>query len=269
MTDSRLKKLLVTGAAGGVAQLLAPRLGEIAATLRLSDLHAPETMPDGAEFIAADLADPGAVDALVDGCDGILHFGGIATEQEWDRILAANIIGMRNLYEAARRHGRPRILFASSNHVVGFYRQDQMLDADAAHRPDGWYGISKSFGEAVALTYFERFGQETAIVRIGACFAAPKDHRMLSTWFAPEDFLALIARVFAAPRLGCPVIYGVSDNPSVWWDNGRVRYLGWRPEQSSARFAAEVDARVPRPAPDDPAAMYQGGLFTSQPFADD
>lgn len=262
-----LKRLLVTGGAGGIATLIAPRLGEIAEAVRFSDMVEPDSLPDGAEFMQADLADAKAVDRIVDGCDGILHLGGIATEQEWEKILAGNIVGMRNLYEAARAHGHPRILFASSNHVVGFYRQDELLDADASHRPDGWYGVSKSFGEAVALLYYHRFGQETAMVRIGACFAAPKDHRMLAIWLSPDDFLSLVDRVFAAPRLGCPVIYGVSDNPAVWWDNSKTRYLGWRPQDSSARFEGDMDK--PKPAPDDPLSFYQGGEFTSRPFADD
>jgi uronate dehydrogenase len=72
-------------------------------------------------------------------------------------------------------------LFASSNHTVGFYRQDEYLDAAARLRPDGLYGVSKCFGEALARMYFDKFGQETALVRIGTCVERPANHRMLAT----------------------------------------------------------------------------------------
>lgn len=261
-----LERLLVTGAAGGVARLIRPSLDRIARTRRLSDIAPIDDPGPGDEIVPCDLADAAAVGALVEGCDGILHLGGISTEQPFDPILKANIIGVHNLYEAARAHGQPRILFASSNHVVGFYRQDEHLDGHAAHRPDGWYGVSKSVGEAVALMYFHKFGQESALVRIGSCLAEPRDHRMLATWMAPDDFVALIERVFFAPRLGCPVIYGISDNDARWWDNRTAAYLGWRPQDNSARFAAGIDAAQDRPGPDDPRSLWQGGVFTAEPI---
>lgn len=260
-----LEKLLITGAAGGLAGLILNDLGHIATSLRLSDIVEPTAMPDGAEFVPCDLADMASVDALVEGCDGILHLGGISTEQAFDKICAANLIGVHNLYEAARKHGRPRIFFASSNHVVGFYRQDEHLGTDAPHKPDGWYGVSKSYGEAVALMYFHKFGQETAMVRIGSCFAEPRDHRMLATWFAPEDFVSLTERVFVAPRLGCPVIWGMSDNDVRWWDNAGAAYLGWKPKRNSAEFARKFKD-VPVPGPNEPVSLYQGGAFTASPI---
>ncbi|MCL5778096.1 NAD(P)-dependent oxidoreductase [Limibaculum sp. FT325] len=260
-----LERLLVTGAAGGLARMIRPELGRLALALRLSDIAAAPA-GETAEWVRCDLGDADAVDGLVEGCDGILHLGGISTENSFGRILNANIVGVHNLYEAARRHGRPRIFFASSNHVVGFYRQDERIDTDAPHRPDGWYGVSKSFGEAVALMYFHKFGQESALVRIGSCFAEPKDHRMLATWFAPEDFVALAECVFAVPRLGCPVVYGVSDNDASWWDNAGAAHLGWRPRHNAAAFAGKIAASVPLPDKDDPRAVYQGGAFTAEPI---
>lgn len=270
-----LDKLLITGAGGGIATLIRDRLAAVARTIRLSDISRPADLasdadlaPD-ADFVAADLAAADAVDRIVAGCDGVLHLGGISTEASFARILDANIVGIHNLYEAARRHGRPRIFMASSNHVTGFYRQDEWIDGSAPHKPDSWYGVSKSFGEATALMYYHKFGQETAMVRIGSCFPQPADHRMLSTWMAPEDFISLVERVFLVPRLGCPVIYGVSDNASVWWDNAGARYLGWRPRYSSAPFAATLAATRPVPDKDDPVAVYQGGTFCADGIHED
>lgn len=261
-----LNKLLITGAAGGIGRYVRERLGHVARTLRLTDIADPGELPSGAEFVRCDLGDREAVERVVAGCDGILHLGGISSEDRFDNILNANIVGLHNLYEAAHGNGMPRILFASSNHVIGFYRQDERIDAGATHRPDSWYGVSKSFGEAVALMYFHKFGQESALVRIGSCYPEPMDHRMLASWLAPEDFVGLVERVFAAPRLGCPVIYGVSDNDAIWWDNSAVAYLGWHPRRNAAEFAAKLRQTVPRPAADDPSALFQGGSFTSGPI---
>jgi len=264
-----IKRLLLTGAAGGIAHLIHDKLQSIAHDIRYSDIVEPSYDRCDIDFVRCDLSDKDGVNALVKDCDGILHLGGISTEHSFDDILSANIIGVRNLYEAAQKHGQPRIFLASSNHVVGFYQQDDYLDSDAAHRPDSWYGVSKSFAEAVALMYFHKLGQETAMVRIGSCFKAPSDYRMLSTWLSIGDFLALVKRVFAVPRLGCPVIYGVSDNDSVWWNNAKVSYLGWQPQDSSAPFIQKIEASIQRPEPSDPASLYQGGLFAKAPLIDD
>jgi len=121
--------------------------------------------------------------------------------------------------------------------------------------------MSKVFGEALARMYCDKFGIETAIVRIGSCFPEPKDHRMLSTWMSADDFISLIERIFTTPRLGCPIIYGASDNTASWWGNREVAYLGWRPKDNSERFRAQLDAEQEPPGRDDPRAVLQGGLF--------
>ncbi|MCF3638836.1 NAD(P)-dependent oxidoreductase [Rhizobium sp. TRM95111] len=261
-----MKRLLITGAAGGLGRAMRPRLKGLAETLRLSDIAGLGRAEPHEEIVPCDLGDANAVHKLVEGCDGILHLGGISVEDKFSKILNANLLGLYNLYEAARAHEKPRVLFASSNHTVGFYRQDQHIDVTAPMRPDGLYGVSKCFGEALARLYFEKFGQETALVRIGSCMEKPKNHRMLSTWMSYDDFLSLIACVFRAPMLGCPIIWGISDNDSRWWDNAHAAYLGWRPRDNAERFRAELDAQLERPAPDAALSRYQGGQFTEDPI---
>jgi uronate dehydrogenase len=253
-----LKRLLLTGAGGNLGRALRPGLGGLAANLRLSDIVEMDKAAPGEEIVQCDLANSGAVQAMVNGCDGIIHLGGIPTEARFSDILNSNIIGCYNLYEAARKAGVKRIVFASSNHAIGFHKRTTMLDADAVTRPDSLYGVSKVYGEALARLYYDKFGIETAIVRIGSLFPEPLDHRMLSTWFSMNDFLRLIHRIFSVPDLGCPIIYGVSDNKDVWWDNHKIAYLGWEPQDSSEDF------RSKHPEPEqgsDPAAPFQGGAF--------
>lgn len=264
-----LERLLVTGATGGIGTLLRHKLKPLAKTLRLSDVADLGHAGENEEIVPCDLADRGSVRQLVEGCDGILHLGGISLEKSFDTLLGPNIVGVYNLYEAARACGSPRILFASSNHVTGFHEQGTLLTAEASLRPDGLYGVTKCFGEAMARMYHDKFGLETAIVRIGWCAEEAQDHRKLSIWMSPDDFLSLVACVFTVSRLGCPVIYGVSNNDTVWWDNSAVSYLGWHPKDNAAKFRETVDATMPRPPKDACDAVYQGGKFTIEPIQEE
>ena len=258
----KLKKLLITGANGGLGSVCRDRLRHLADTVRVSARKGLGEARKDEEIVYCSLEDGDAVAELVLGCDGIVHMGGQATEAAWKTIRAANIDGMVNLYEAARKLPvTPRIVFASSNHAIGFHRQTERLDAKSTTRPDGLYGVSKVFGEALASMYHDKFGIETASIRIGSCYPEPVNHRMLSTWLSHDDLIGLIERIFAVPRLGCPVIYGASANAAGWWDNREVAYLGWRPQDDAERFRAGLDAAMDPPLADDPAAVFQGGAF--------
>ena len=261
-----LKRLLITGAAGGLGSVIRHQLSSVAENLRLSDISEIEKANDNEEIVICDLADEAAVADLVEGCDGILHLGGVSLEGPFENIMESNIKGVYNLYEAARKHGMPRIIFASSNHTVGFYPQSQKIDADAPTRPDSLYGVSKVFGEGMANMYHDKFGQETAIIRIGSCFPEPTNHRMLSTWMSYKDFSILIARVFDVQVLGCPIIYGISNNNQTFWDNSSISYLGWKPEDNSEVFREKVDANAKFPDPDSFEAKVQGGFFADEPI---
>lgn len=264
-----MRRLLITGAAGGLGKIARKRFIHLASILRLADIADMGRADSNEELVHCDLTDFSAVRELVDGCDGILHLGGIAAEQNFSSILSANIVGVRNIYEAARLHGRPRIFYASSNHVVGFYRQDEHVGINSAPRPDSLYGVSKCFGEALARFYYDKFGQESAIVRIGSCFPEPTDYRMLSTWLSYDDFGRLVERVFDVPWLGCPIIWGISANSRAWWSNETVRYLGWQPKDSADTYEQRVRAAGKWPAADHPLATHQGGNHTAAPLYPD
>lgn len=271
-TSSELRpfnRLLLTGAAGGLGKVLRERLRPYASILRLSDIGemAPAAGPHE-EIVCCDLADKNAVHQLVEGVDAIIHFGGVSVERPFEEILGANICGVFHIYEAARRHGVKRVVFASSNHVIGFYKQDEKLDAHSARRPDGYYGLSKSYGEDMASFYFDRYGIETVSIRIGSSFPEPANRRMMSTWLSYDDLTQLIERSLYTPEVGHTVVYGMSDNRDVWWDNQFAAHLGFEAKDSSEVFRAKVEAQ-PMPAADDPARIYQGGAFVAAgPFGD-
>ena len=251
----------MTGAAGGLGKALRERLKRNCTTLRLSDREAFGAAQAGEEVVLADLADAAAVDAMVEGVNAIVHLGGVSVEGPFTPILQANILGVFNLYEAARKHGVRRVVFASSNHVTGFYRQDQTITADHPARPDGMYGVSKAFGEDLSRLYFDRYGIETACVRIGSSFAEPRDRRMLATWLSFDDLHRLITACLTTPLLGHSIVFGMSNNAVTWWDNSRARHIGFVAQDSSDIFREAIYARTSAPDLNDPAAQYQGGGF--------
>jgi uronate dehydrogenase len=265
MTIKAHSTLLLTGAAGGLGAALRDRLKANCDVLRLSDR--PEACSKlGAALaqeviVPADLADPVQVDQAVQGCQAIVHMGGMSVEGPFEPILQANILGVYNLYEAARKYGVKRVVFASSNHVTGFYKQSQTITPAHPARPDSLYGVSKAFGEDLASMYFDRYGIETACLRIGSSFAEPRDRRMLASWLSFDDLHRLITACLTTPVLGHTIIFGMSDNAVSWYDNSSVRHVGYRPQDSSDVFKEAIYARTPEPDLTDPAVQYQGGGF--------
>jgi uronate dehydrogenase len=256
-----LGRLLLTGAAGGLGQQLRRRLRPRAKLLRVSDVAPLDAAQEGEEVVQCALEDRAAVLKLLDGIDAVVHLGGISTEQPFDAIVQANIVGVYNVYEGARKHGVKRIVFASSNHVTGYYRQDEVIDATMPVRPDGYYGISKAFGENLSRFYFDRYGIETVCLRIGSSFPEPKDRRMLATWLSFDDLERLVVASLTAPIVGHTIAYGMSDNTTSWWDNTPARHLGYRPQDSSEPFRAIKEAAQPVLDTTDPAVIYQAGGF--------
>lgn len=261
MTIKVHEKLLLTGAAGGLGKALRERLKLNCTTLRLSDREDFGAAQADEEVVLADLADAAAVDAMVEGVNAIVHLGGVSVEGPFTPILQANILGVFNLYESARKHGVKRVVFASSNHVTGFYRQCETITADHPARPDGMYGVSKAFGEDLSRLYFDRYGIETACVRIGSSFPEPKDRRMLATWLSFDDLHRLITACLSTPVLGHSIVFGMSNNAVTWWDNSRARHIGFVAQDTSDIFREAVFARTSAPDLDDPVAQYQGGGF--------
>lgn len=254
------QRLLITGAAGRLGSHLRHSLKPHVAAMRLSDIAPMAPAESGEELVSCDLADKRGVDRLVQGCDAIVHLGGIPNEQPFERIVETNIKGVVHLYEAARRHGVGRVVYASSNHVVGFHRQDEVLDTACDRRPDGFYGLSKSFGEDVARLYFDRWGIESACLRIGSCFPEPVDRRMLHTWLSYRDLTELVRCCLAAAPLGFRILWGVSAHRDLWWRHQAGGDLGFQPVDSSEPFRERLE-RLPALDPADPARLYQGGAF--------
>jgi len=256
-------RILLTGAAGGLGTALRPLLKSNCNVLRLSDIVGFGASHDNEEIMLAELSNSAQVLEMLQGVDAVVHMGGISVEGPFGPILQANILGAYNLYESARIQGVKRIIFASSNHVTGFYSQGQTITADDPPRPDGLYGLSKAFGEDLSRFYFDRYGIETACLRIGSSFAKPKDRRMLATWLSYADLHRLITACLSTPVLGHSIIFGASNNSVSWWDNSRAKHIGFHPQDSSDVFKSEIYQSTNQPDLSDPTAQLQGGAFVA------
>lgn len=260
---ARTGTVLLTGASGALGRVLAKSLSAEGWTLRLSDIAPfPDPIPAGATFEQADLADQSAVDRIAEGCDLILHFGGISTEHPFAVVNGPNIQGAYYIYEAARRNNA-RVVFASSNHAIGFQDRREKLDYDCQLRPDSFYGLSKAFGELVGRLYWDKHGVESVAVRIGSSFPEIQDARMLSTWFSYADLTRLMLAIGSAEKVGCAVIWGASSNSRSFWGKDQRDRIGWVPLDSTDSRIEELSGKVT----DDPITeRYQGGAYTANGY---
>jgi len=242
-----VRRLLITGAAGGVGTMLRSGLHGVADETRLVDLRSI----DGEEVMIGDIKDLAFARSAIAGCDACVHLAAIPVEAPFDQILHSNIQGAWSVFEAARLEGCERIVFASSNHATGFYPITSHIKASDPVRPDTYYGVSKVFGEALGSMYHDKFGLRVACIRIGSALPRPVDERHLSTWLSPGDLARLVTACLTSPDLGFAVVYGVSRNRRGWWDLEPGRRLGYEPQDDSEVYADEVEKI--------PACEFQGG----------
>jgi uronate dehydrogenase len=259
MTEVPAKPVLLTGASGALGRVLATSLSAAGWTLRLTDIAPfPAVVPAGATFTRADLNDGVAVLRLAEGCGAIVHLGGVSVERPFEDVLGPNIRGLYHIYEAARRD-RARVIFASSNHSIGFHERSESIGAHTQFLPDGFYGLSKAYGELMGRLYWFKHGVESVFIRIGSCFPEPVDARMLATWLSYPDLSRLVIRCVMTPDVGCSVVWGASNNSRMtWWRDDARDVLGWTPQDSADPFMGQLGAKV---SGDPVQERYMGGGF--------
>jgi len=264
-----MERVLLTGAAGGIGRRMRQTLAGAYPVLRVSDLADLGDAGAGEEVVTGDLCKAEDLARMVDGVDGIIHLGGLSVENPWEDILRVNIDGSYRLFEAAYAAGVNRIVFASSNHAVGFYPRGQRLNGSERPRPDCRYGLSKVFGEALGQYFADNYGIGVLSIRIGWCFEKPDTPRTLGSWVSIGDLTRLCRLGLESPDLHHEIVFGISDNSRTWWDNATARRLGYAPQDSSDRWMAEVDAIADREPGNAVALGVQGGPFASTGYQGD
>jgi uronate dehydrogenase len=252
-----MKNILITGAAGGIGSCLRAGLAGAYPLIRLTDIRPLSPAVNGEECVVTDLTDLVALKSLMAGIDCVVHMGGVPREAPWEAILPANIVGAWNVFEAARLAAVKRIVFASSNHVVGYYRSNMTVGVDEPPRPDSRYGASKVFGEALGRLYADKHGMSIACLRIGSFRERPEDARQLATWISPRDMVQLVRRCIDAPDYRYLVLYGVSNNSRARWQNPHAVRIGYAPQDNAEDYAAALAHKVAGGA----AAEFHGGNF--------
>jgi len=246
-----MPKIAVTGANGTIGTRLCADLARDHDVVRI-DLQDAD--------VNADVRNFDAMLAALRGCDAVVHLAGVvAVDIDWETNHTVNIGGTYNVYEAARRNGLRRIIFASSNHCVGMNEVDNapaiyepasgiLIGTDAPYRPDGLYGVWKAFGETLGHYYSDKYGMQVACIRIGSITEAddPKHEsvressswlnltdeqkfkRYAATWMSQRDFARLV-RAILGRDVPYAVVYGVGDNLTRFWDlePGRAIYGFW------------------------------------------
>jgi NAD+ dependent glucose-6-phosphate dehydrogenase len=222
----------------------------------------------------ADITDLGAVTAACDGIDAIVHLAASsAVGSSWDAVLSSNLIGTYNVFEAARRAGVPKIVFASSNHAIGtcelenapaLYDLDdgRVFDHTEELRPDSLYGVSKVYGEAMGLHYVDQHGLNVVCLRIGGArwphdpshpdnlWADMNDRspetlalrrRMRAVWLSEPDCVQLIEKSVLTEEPWV-LVYGISNNPRRFWDIEHAReVLGYEPQDAAPSIIGDED----------------------------
>lgn len=261
-----MKKVALTGAAGQLGRVLRTALLQRGVDLRSAAGFQPlEPLVEGEDIMHGDLRDAAVVDRLLAGVDVLIHMAGTSVERPLPEIIENNLQALVQVYEGARRHRVKRVVFASSNHAVGMHSVESKLGLDCDFRPDGFYGLSKMWGEGLARLYWDKHGIESVCIRIGSCVEKPTEFRHLSTWLGFDDLLQLIDRSVNAPDLGFEVVWGVSANTRSYWDNAGAARLGYRPRQNAEDYAADILAK-PNPI-DAVGRRYQGGSFASVDYS--
>jgi uronate dehydrogenase len=266
--QKKLQRLLITGAGGAIGTILRPALRDTAEHIRLHDLHPIADLTRQEESVSGDLTASGVADPAMQDVDCVIHLAGIARETGGTprQILSANVIGTQHVYEAARLAGVRRFIFASSNHVIGFYRSDRAVGTEMPCRPSGHYGVSKVFGEAMGRLYADKYGLEVACLRIGAFREKPGNVRELGGWISPRDMARLARCCVEAPPFHFLVIYGVSANTRNKWggDQAARTHVGYAPEDNAEIYAPEVENKATPGGTI--AGIFHGGSVCAKDF---
>jgi uronate dehydrogenase len=230
------RTVLLTGAAGAIGNAIRPALRARHREVRLLDIRPPPDPQPGERLVLSDITDPAALEAAASGADCIVHLAGIPQDDAWPALRDANIDGTLNVFEAARRQGVRRVVFASSHHVIAFRELGTPVESDAELRPSGLYGATKAFGEALGRLYAAKHGIEVVCLRIAAFQLQPHDHRQLLLWISPRDMAQLVLRSIEAEPISFLTVFGVSNNTRNPYDRAGWEQLGYRPEDDSERW---------------------------------
>lgn len=241
------RRILLTGASGRIGSFFARAWAE-KYDLLLTDINPPAQDHDF-PFIPADIADFDAIRPLFDQIDTVVH---LAADHRiyatWDELHGPNIIGVRNVFEAALQAGCRRVVYASSINAVGGYPRDQQVHTDMPPRPLNLYGASKVWGEALACYYAEQRQLSALCLRYGWVIERDSPElkpgrQGLERGITYNDLSKLfLASIEAPDDLRFGIFQGSSAHPWRFLDiTESRRILGFEPEDDLIALANRHD----------------------------
>lgn len=232
--------IVITGAAGQIGTSLRSRLG--AHDLVLTDIRElPAPTAANETFTQCSLSDEDTLAELARGADLVVHLGGLLYSDSFPEYLESNIRGTYHVLEAVVRAGVQRVLYASTNHIVGFTHVEGVAGTrDMPLRPDGFYGASKAAAEALCALYADVHGLTVVSPRILSFLDRPTSPRTLGTWLSPDDMARLVEAVVVLDSPGHHVLWGVSRNTRGWADLAEGEAIGYSPQDDGEAWASEV-----------------------------
>ncbi len=246
------KKVLVTGGAGLIGRTLSERLGD---RYEFTSLDRAEAR--GVRSFTGDISKLEEIRPAFDGQHTVVHLAADPNaEGSWESNLSNNFIGTYNVFEAAREAGVKRVIFASSNHATGGYYLDPpwkhicdgefskikqpypLVDETYQIRPDGYYGVSKAYGEALGSYYKDYHGISSIHLRIGWVLSNDDptfSPFALSLWLSHRDVTQIVRLCIDAPEsLDYGIYYATSDNKwKIFSIEAAKKDLGYAPEDAA------------------------------------
>lgn len=247
-------KIVITGISGCIGHILYENLKD-GWTMSGIDIKESQDLP----VIIVDINDyDGLLNTFKDSY-AVIHLAANANAHaSWDDIVIPNISGTQTVFNAASKAGVKKVIFASSNHVTGLYEQDEpyrdivagqyegitpsdipQIDHKMPIRPDGYYGVSKAFGEALGRYYSEKYDMQVICLRIGTVNRdnRPRSVREYATLFMHRDLVTLVDKCLTDQNTNFEIFYGVSSNKWKFWDTTHISdCLGWTPEENAESF---------------------------------
>jgi uronate dehydrogenase len=235
MTDHTWQRVLITGAAGHIGRTLRAGLAGRYPKLVLLDREPIEDLKPGEEGVVADLRERDALARAVEGCDALVHLAGAPDPRDFEEMFRANVRGLYDMFEAARKADVKRIVYASTNHTYGMYPIEHAMTELDPTRPDSFYGVAKVFGEQMLRYYWDKHGIESVSLRIGSFEARPMQQRHLSTWLSYGDATELVDRSLKQPKVEAAIVFGMSGNKRI-----RIKHPNWEAVGFTPRDDAET-----------------------------